>query len=283
MRPAGSLAAQPGGEREFDSREGARRLQAKAASRRHSVPRPLSKTTNGRHTMMKLTLKTQNPGDIASDLLAIPVFSAQNPSKGKGKGKAGGKNSDKNAPSLPRGMAALDKTLGGPAQAALESSDFTGAAGQKAVVYCTKGSSRIGRIMLYGLGPADELDVEKLRNLAGAAADEARTRKLEKLAILAPSQRGVSSEETAAALAEGVVLGGYRDQRYENSGSRKTKRADHFGPLRQVSLVFPGLAKPAAARRARVRRCRPAPPAAGHRGHHRRAARSGGAAGHGRS
>ena len=197
--------------------------------------------------MMKLTLKTQNPGDIASDLLAIPVFSAQNPSKGKG--KAGGKNSDKDAPSLPRGMAALDKALGGPAQAALESSDFTGATGQKAVVYCTKGSSRIGRIMLYGLGPADELDVEKLRNLAGAAADEARTRKLEKLAILAPSQRGVSSEETAAALAEGVVLGGYRDQRYKNSGSRKTKRADHFGPLRQVSLVFPGLAKPAAARR----------------------------------
>ena len=75
---------------------------------------------------MKLTVKTQNPGDIPTDLLAVPVFSASPPSDAKG----GKKTKAANAPSLPRAVAALDKTLGGPAQAALESSDFTGAAGQ---------------------------------------------------------------------------------------------------------------------------------------------------------
>ncbi|MEE3327293.1 MAG: leucyl aminopeptidase [Myxococcota bacterium] len=194
---------------------------------------------------MKLTVKTQNPGDIPTDLLTVPVFSSKSPTQAKKSGRA----KTKDMPSLPRAVAALDKALGGPAQAALESHDFTGAAGQKAVIYATSGSSRIGRILLYGLGPAEDLDTEKLRNLAGAAADEARSRKLETLSILAPSHRGLSSEDCAAALAEGAVLGGYRHEHYKSSKTKKTRRPDNFGPLRQVSLVFPGLKKPAAVRR----------------------------------
>ena len=193
---------------------------------------------------MKLTVKTQNPGDIPTDLLAVPVFSASPPSDAKG----GKKTKAANAPSLPRAVAALDKTLGGPAQAALESSDFTGAAGQKAVIYATQNSSRVSRILLYGLGPAEDVDAEALRNLAGTAADEARSRKLARLSILAPSRRGLSNEECASALTEGVVLGAYRYEQYKSSQSKKKSRPDNYGPLRQVSLIFPGLKKPAPVR-----------------------------------
>ena len=195
--------------------------------------------------MMKLTLKTQDPGEIPADLLAIPVFSAAKPDSSKGTKKSGGNNS----PSLPRAVAALDKALGGPAKAALESSDFTGRAGQKAVIYATQSQARVRRVMLYGLGPAEELSAEHLRNLAGAAADEARNRKLEKISILAPSQRRLTSEDCATALAEGAVLGGYRYNLYKTSKAKKGNRADPHGPLRQVALIFPGLKKAASVRR----------------------------------
>ena len=65
---------------------------------------------------MKVTVKTQNPGDIPTDLLVIPVFSATSPAQGK----RGQPSKAKTGPSLPRSVAALDKALGGPAQAALE-------------------------------------------------------------------------------------------------------------------------------------------------------------------
>ena len=193
---------------------------------------------------MKVTVKTQSPGDIPSDLLVIPVFSATSPTQGK----RGQPSKAKTGPSLPRAVAALDKQLGGAAQAALKSSDFTGAAGQKALIYPAQNPSRASRILLYGLGPAEKVDAEALRNLAGTAADEARTRKLAKLAILAPSHRGLSSEACAGALTEGAVLGAYRYEQYKSNGSKKTSRPDNYGPLRQVALIFPDLKKPAPVR-----------------------------------
>ena len=125
---------------------------------------------------------------------------------------------------------------------------ITGAAGQKAVIYPTQNPSRVARILLYGLGPAESVDAEALRNLAGTAADEARTRKLAKLSILAPSHRGLSNEECASALTEGAVLGAYRYEQYKSNRSRKTAQPDNYGPLRQVSLIFPALKKPAPVR-----------------------------------
>ena len=62
--------------------------------------------------MMKLTLKTQNPGDIPADLLAIPVFSAAKPNSSKNAKKSGAES----RPALPRAVAALDKALGGAGQ-----------------------------------------------------------------------------------------------------------------------------------------------------------------------
>ena len=181
---------------------------------------------------MKITVKSGGIAGASADVLAIPVF----------RGEAGkAKNAKEAAPRLPAGVTGLDRALGGVIQAALASQDFRGRADERLLLYPVGESAKSGvaRVLLVGAGRSADLDIEGVRRLGGAAASEARDRKLARLTILAPKARGLRAEDCAAALAEGAILGRYRYERFKTGGKAKSTRVP------AATLLFdraPGLA-----------------------------------------
>ncbi|MCH2185826.1 hypothetical protein MK280_08135, partial [Myxococcota bacterium] len=168
---------------------------------------------------MKVTIKSGGVGEVRADLLAIPITQADR----------------KGRPSLPRGVASLDAKLGGVIKAALQSDDLKGAESERLVLYPTTSRPPVQRILLVGMGDGSSLDAEKQRHLAAAASSVARDRGHRRVAILARPTRNLDASKTAAALAEGAVLGAYRYDRYQS----KSRKAGQKAPQpRSVSLVF---------------------------------------------
>ena len=183
---------------------------------------------------MKVTIKSGGVGEVRADLLAIPITQAD----------------PKGRPSLPRGVAALDSKLGGVIKAALQSDDFKGAESDRLVLYPTTSRPTVQRVLLVGLGESGSLNAEKQRHLAATASSIARDRGHTRVAILARPTRALDASGTAAALAEGAVLGAYRYDRYQS----KARKAGNKAPQpRSVSLVFDELSGPAAVRQAAAR------------------------------
>ncbi len=180
--------------------------------------------------MIKLIVKTQSAAEIPSELLVVPVFSPA-------------KETDTPQGLLSKALIKLDTELGGSAQAALQSGDFKAGLGQRSVTYATEKGAKVTRLMLYGLGPAENFELEDLRNLAGTAAQEAQNRKIAKISILGVKTRRFSSEACAKALTEGLLLGAYRYDRYKTTGKKKKAALQDHGSLRQVSLIFEGAKK----------------------------------------
>ena len=111
---------------------------------------------------MKISIDTRAAQDVSADLLAIPLYSL--PTRN---------------PKLPAGLAGLDRSAGGPIRAVLANRDFAGKRGESLLVYPTSARSRCRRILLLGLGDAEGVDAETLRQSAGRAVGQARSKKAE--------------------------------------------------------------------------------------------------------
>jgi len=192
---------------------------------------------------VKITVSAGSPDSLRADLLAVPIIA---PPEASRKPRAGEKKKE-GRPGLPRGTAALDAKLGGVIKAAVESGDLKGAPGDRLVVYPTTSSPPVGRVLLVGVGPTNEIDAESLRRLAASATSTARDRNLGRVAVLARRGRGMDAKEAAAALAEGAVLGAYRYDRHKAVARKRGSKKP--GP-RSVALVFDDAKAQAAARRA---------------------------------
>ncbi|MDJ0787147.1 MAG: leucyl aminopeptidase [Myxococcota bacterium] len=118
---------------------------------------------------------------------------------------------------LPARAQAVDRALSGRIGEVLSVGDFRGRRGQTLVLYPGEGC-KAERILLLGLGEDSELDAEGLREAAGRAIRAAESRGGKSLAILAPSSRRLKTSGVAQALAEGLVLGAYRFDRYQSNG-----------------------------------------------------------------
>ena len=70
------------------------------------------------------------------------------------------------------------------------------------------------RLLVIGLGALDELDPEKLRVLGAVVAKEARRLETTRIAWALGELGPVARDEAAAAIAEGLIMGGYRFDRY---------------------------------------------------------------------
>ena len=145
---------------------------------------------------MSITVETRSLEECQADVLAIPLAEL----------------GDK--PKLPNRLAALDAASGGRLREIIDAGDFTGKSGQAELV---RGGPEVAaqRILLIGLGKDKKLDATALRNAAGTALRKARRCKAASLAIATPSSRRVRGAAAAQALAEGVVLGDYRFDRYQ--------------------------------------------------------------------
>ncbi|CAA3014769.1 leucine aminopeptidase 2, chloroplastic-like [Olea europaea subsp. europaea] len=110
----------------------------------------------------------------------------------------------------------LDKQLGGLLSEASSEEDFTGKVGQSTVLRLPGlGSKRIG---LIGLGSTPS-EIVSYRNLGETLGEAAKTSKSSKIAITLSSSEGLSAKSKiaiASAIATGVVLGTYEDNRFKS-------------------------------------------------------------------
>ncbi|MCP5043016.1 MAG: leucyl aminopeptidase [bacterium] len=175
---------------------------------------------------MQVKVTVGSPHDAKVDVLAIPVA------------KIAGKQKK-----LPSALTALDKRVGGAVNVVVKQGDFSGAKGESLIVYPSK-PGRAKRILLLGIGEADSLDLDGLRGLGGRAAKGGRAKNATRIALVAPSVKGISAADACQAISEGAILGDYKyDAFLTKDGKKKPPRKKA-----QLSIVYSRLAKPAPAR-----------------------------------
>ena len=130
---------------------------------------------------------------------------------------------------LPQSLDALDKGTGGALARLLSSGDFAGKKDEVAVVYPTGPAARV---LLVGLGKADEIDRATIRRAAAIAAKRARSIGVPRAAFHLPAEaRGkVAPEEAGQAIAEGLAQGAWQynemKRRDEESKKPELERVD---------------------------------------------------------
>ena len=134
---------------------------------------------------------------------------------------------------LPQSLDALDRETGGALARVLSSGDFVGKKDEVAVVYPTGPAARV---LLVGLGKADEIDRARIRRAAAIAAKRARSIGVPRAAFHLPveSRGKVVPEEAAQAIAEGLAQGAWQynemKRRDEESKKPQLERADILLP-----------------------------------------------------
>jgi leucyl aminopeptidase len=174
---------------------------------------------------MDVTIETRFPAEFAVDLLALPLPELD-PARWR----------------LPKPLAALDSAAGGRIAQAIGAGDFRGKRGETLLLHPAAGV-RAKRLLLIGLGAEASLSADVLREVAAGVVREARQRRAEHAALLAPATRRVKAAALAQALAEGAVLGAYRFDRYRTRNAKKDE-----GRVAKLALLFERTADARAAR-----------------------------------
>ncbi len=106
---------------------------------------------------------------------------------------------------------AVDRALGGQISEVLRSGDFRGKRKEAMVLY-THGALPTPRVILVGLGKAEALSLEIVREAAAVAANQARKLGLTSLATIVHGAGvgGLDAQAAAEATVEGTLLGLYR-------------------------------------------------------------------------
>ncbi|MEB3887119.1 leucyl aminopeptidase [Lyngbya sp. CCY1209] len=112
----------------------------------------------------------------------------------------------------------LDEKLGGTLKELIEESDFQGKVDSSAATR-VGGNSPIRKVVLVGLGAPDALTLEILRRGAAASGQSAKTLKGKVLGVSFPVCE--SPEATAGAIAEGLELALYQDNRFKSETNDK--------------------------------------------------------------
>ena len=138
---------------------------------------------------MQLRVVTDQPWDVPSDVLVVPV--------GTG-------------PAFDGPLGELDRRAGGELQALVAFGELTGK--RYATALTAGGESAAGRLLVIGLGDAPELDRETVVRVAASAERRLGGRTVKRLAIwLSPIADRLAGDAAAAAelVARGVVEGSY--------------------------------------------------------------------------
>jgi leucyl aminopeptidase len=143
----------------------------------------------------------------------------------------------------PRALRELDEALGGLCARVFAAGDFTGKSGELLSLPVTGIAAK--RLVLVGLGDEKSASRESLRAAGGRAAKALGRAKAAKAALAVPSIRRIAPEDAAQSLAEGLVLGAYRFDKYK-SGNDKPTAVERVSLLasdaRQVAALKRGAA-----------------------------------------
>lgn len=103
----------------------------------------------------------------------------------------------------------VNEMMGGVISRAWRDGDFTGKSGETLLLYAPE-ESEVGRILLVGVGKAEELEAEGIRKMAGRAVRVAEELKLSAIALGMDLSWPLPDELVAQAAAEGAVLAAWR-------------------------------------------------------------------------
>jgi leucyl aminopeptidase len=135
---------------------------------------------------------------------------------------------------------ALDKASKGAITKAMGNGRFTGAKGQMLGINAPAGVSS-GRIVLFGLGKADKVDVLGLQATGGKLVSHLNGAGEKQLTIIIDTVRGklgkIDAASAAAEVAFGARLGAYRFDKY-----RTTEKAEKKPTLKTVTVGVKGAA-----------------------------------------
>jgi len=126
-------------------------------------------------------------------------------------------------------LAALDRKLGGSIRRLRERKAFRGRAEEQALLVPAAAATP-ERIVLVGLGPRREVDLERLRRAAARGVRAARSAGADAVAVDLFEAPRIGAGERARAITEGIVLGAYSYDAYRSSGSSREE-------LRRATLL----------------------------------------------
>ncbi len=92
------------------------------------------------------------------------------------------------------------------------------------------------RVLLLGLGPEAEVTTEKIRKMAWYAAAKAQELRLKQVAVAVERIREIGEREVAVAVAEGIVLGGYKFDKYKTEEKERAVRLEELVILSKVLM-----------------------------------------------
>ena len=116
---------------------------------------------------------------------------------------------------------AVDAAVGGAVSEAIAGPGFHGKRGQT-LSLSTAASERLREVVLVGLGPSDEIDLEGWRRAVATGTQAARKRGNKSLAVPLAEVEGHSDAAVAAAAAEATLLASYRYQEYKAPPTEQT-------------------------------------------------------------
>lgn len=117
--------------------------------------------------------------------------------------------------SLSGELADLDSALAGTLSELIEEADFKGKAGTSAVTR-VGGGSAIRKVAIVGLGKADDLNLESIRQGAAAIAKLAKKEKCQSVGISLPIWSN-DTESSVQAMVEGIELALNQDNRFKSA------------------------------------------------------------------
>jgi leucyl aminopeptidase len=168
---------------------------------------------------MKVTVHAVDASTYETPVLAIGAFEGDQPLHGW--------------------LSRLDERLGGRISDVRRRGDFRGCDGETLLLYSAAGELPAERVLVVGLGKAEELTAEQLRRAAATAVRQAVRLRLRRMASLlhqvGPAADRVAPEAAAMAVAEGSTLGGYSF--YEMKS--KTAEDDSRTAVEEVDFLEP--------------------------------------------
>lgn len=183
---------------------------------------------------MKFSVTRATPNSFKADLVAIGLFERPDEEKKAKKGKkkhALIKHID--------GGLDLDKALGGEISKQIAAENFTGARETHRLLF-TAGRIPARFVLLIGLGPRKDCSLSVLREFGAQLTRAGCEVGAESAAVVL--ERGTIDEMApqarARAVTEGMVLGGYKFERY------KTEKEDDKPELARMHFLYQGNAKP---------------------------------------
>jgi len=116
----------------------------------------------------------------------------------------------------------LDAPLASALKQGIDLKEFSGKKGESLTLFTS--SKQIPRLVLVGLGKADEIDQESLRRAAGKTVQHLKGMNVAKAGIWIPERAGkVSAGDLVETVAEGACLGAYEFKQYKQAPAAKEK------------------------------------------------------------